>query len=99
MQTIICSMKIVRFHLEPWQRGGSEFSSPSSTSISSLLFLSPSTLRRQRAPSFDDLSSIDTTLFEKKPKIVLNRKIPQMVKKLSVLCSNVLATSVKFNSS
>lgn len=91
----VCEMRIVRFHLEPWQRGGSEISSPSP----SLPFLSPSVQRRQRTPSFDDLSSIDTTLFEKKSSrigSVNSRKVPQMVKRLSVLCSDFIASNVGF---
>lgn len=91
-------MRIVRFYFEPWQRGGSEISSPSSAS--SLPFLSVQ--RRQRMPSFDDLSSIDTALFEKKSSHFgqsNTRKIPQMVKRLSVLCSDVIASNVRYTRS
>lgn len=93
-------MRIVRFHLEPWQRGGSEISSPSSAS-SSIPFLSPSVQRRQRTPSSEDLSSIDTALFEKKSIRVdtehrrTGRKCSKMVKRLSVLCSDVIAANVR----
>lgn len=88
-------MRIVRFHLEPWQKGGSEISSPSSASPSFAL-LSPSVQRRQRAPSLDDLSNLDANLFEKKsPRHLYKRKYPQMVKKLVVLCSDVIARNVR----
>lgn len=102
-------MRIVRFYLEPWQKGGSiasgHNSSPQS-SLSSLPMLSDSVLRRQRCPSLDDLSNIDTTLFERHTSTSIShssnsrhstytkRKIPKMVERLSVLCTNVLARSV-----
>lgn len=105
-------MRIVRFHLEPWQRGGSIASghSSSQSSMSSLPMLSGSVLRRQRCPSLDDLSNIDTNLFERRTSTSISishssnsrhstytkRKIPQVVKRLSVLCSDVLARSVLF---
>lgn len=101
------SMRIVRFHLEPWQKGGSirsGFSSPSS--VSSLPILSDSVLRRQRCPSSDDLSNIDTNLFERRStshssnsrhSSYSKRKLPQMVKRLTVLCSDVLARNVMSN--
>lgn len=101
-------MRIVRFHLEPWQKGGSIPSGHSSpqSSLSSLPMLSDSVLRRQRCPSLDDLSNIDTNLFERRTSTTLShssnsrhstytkRKLPQMVKRLCVLCSDVLARSV-----
>lgn len=103
-------MRIVRFHLEPWQRGGSIASghSSSQSSVSSLPMLSGSVLRRQRCPSLDDLSNIDTNLFERRTSTSIShssnsrhstytkRKIPQVVKRLSVLCCDVLARSVLF---
>lgn len=97
-------MRIVRFHLEPWQRGGSngsEFST--SSSLSSFPPLSDSVLRRQRAYSSDELSNIDTNLFERRSTLshptswhsrYFKRKLPQMIKRLSVLCSDVLAQNV-----
>lgn len=104
-------MRIVRFHLEPWQKGGSIASGHSSpqSSLSSLPMLSDSVLRRQRCPSLDDLSNIDTNLFERRTSTSIShssnsrhstytkRKIPQMVKRLCVLCSDVLARSVLFS--
>lgn len=96
-------MRIVRFHLEPWQKGGSTasgFSSPSS--MSSLMPLSDSVLRRQRAPSDDELSNIDTNLFEKRSQTSTSRhsscskrRMTRTVKRLTVLCSDVLARNVK----
>lgn len=102
---IVSSMRIVRFHLEPWQRGGSSgLSSPSS--VSSLPMLSESVLRRQRCPSTDDLSNIDAALFERRSgrstshssnsrhSSYSKRKVPQMIKRLTILCSDVLAKNV-----
>lgn len=97
-------MRIVRFHLEPWQKGGSIASGLSSpSSVSPLPILSESVLRRQRAPSSDDLSNIDSHLFERRShssnsrhSSCAKRKLPQMVKRLSVLCSDVLAKNVIF---
>lgn len=91
-------MRIVRFHLEPWQRGGSENSSLSS-SAHSLLFLSESVLRRQRAPSPNDSLNIDASLFDRRASSTPsrsqnNRKMPKIIKKLSVLCSDVLVSNV-----
>lgn len=100
-------MRIVRFHLEPWQKGGSPGSGLSSpSSLSSLPMLSDSVLRRQRCSSSDDLSNIDATLFERRStshssnsrhSSYSKRKIPQMVKRLSVLCSDVLAKNVNLH--
>lgn len=105
-------MRIVRFHLEPWQKGGSiasgHGSSSPQSSLSSLPMLSDSVLRRQRCPSSDDLSNIDTNLFERRTSTSIShssnsrhstytkRKIPQMVKRLSILCSDVLARNVPY---
>lgn len=92
----------MRFHLEPWQKGGSTasgFSSPSS--MSSLMPLSNSVLRRQRAPSDDELSNIDTNLFEKRSQSSTSRhssyskrRMTRTVKRLTVLCSDILARNV-----
>lgn len=92
-------MRIVRFHLEPWQKGGSENSSLSS-STHSLLLLSESVIRRQRSPSPNQLMSTDTNLFDRKSansstRSPDNRKMPKIVKKLSILCSDVLVSNVK----
>lgn len=97
-------MRIVRFHLEPWQKGGSVASGLSSpSSASSLPMLSESVLRRQRCPSLDDLSNIDTALFERRStshssnsrsSSYSKRKVPQMVKRLTTMCSDVLARNV-----
>lgn len=103
-------MRIVRFHLEPWQKGGSIASGPRSgfsspSSVSSLPMLSESVLRRQRLPSEDDLTNIDSNLFERRStshssnsrhSSYSKRKLPQMVKRLTILCSDVLAKNVNF---
>lgn len=87
-------MRIVRFFLEPGQKGGSEISSLSSVSPS-FPILSPSVQRRQRSSSLDDLSNIDTSLFTlKTARLNQKRKLPQMIKKLSMLCSDVIAENV-----
>lgn len=88
-------MRIVRFHLEPWQKGGSELSIRSSDSPS--LVISPSVSRRQRPPSVDDILSIDVTLFEKRQKLSPKWRYPQMVKRLSTLCCDVLVKYVNKN--
>lgn len=95
-------MRIVRFHLEPWQKGGSTASGLSSpSSMSSLMPLSDSVLRRQRAPSDDELSNIDTNLFEKRSQSSTSRhssyskrRMTRTVKRLTVLCSDILARHV-----
>lgn len=101
-------MRIVRFHLEPWQKGGSIASGLSRpSSVSPLPILSESVLRRQRCPSEDDLYHIDANLFERRSmshssnsrhsscsKHSSKRKLPQMVKRLTILCSDVLARNV-----
>lgn len=95
-------MRIVRFHLEPWQKGGSCAASESNqSSLSSLPILSESVKRRQRASSLDDLTNIDTNLFERRSqsssstaRSYSKRKVPQMVKRLSTLCSDVIAENV-----
>lgn len=104
-------MRIVRFKLEPWQKGGSTGSGFSSTSSLSSTFppLSDSVLRRQRASPTDELSNIDTNLFERRShsqsqsnsrhSTYSKRKLPQMVKRLTVLCSDVLARNVNKNHS
>ena len=89
-------MRIVRFYLEPWQKGGSP--SPSQ----SLQFLSPRIKRRQRIPNMDDIVQLDKLSDTEKEKKLSERKkrlkyrYPQVVKKLSLICSDVLAKSVIF---
>lgn len=82
-------MRIVRFHLEPWQKGGSEISVRSTESPT--LIIPSSVARRQRPPSVDDILSIDITLFEKRHKQWPRWRYPNMVKKLSTICCDVLA--------
>lgn len=64
--------------------------------------LSDSVLRRQRAPSDDELSNIDTNLFEKRSQTSTSRhssypkrRIMRQVKRLTVLCSDILARNVR----
>lgn len=83
-------MRIVRFHLEPWQKGGTPSPSPS-------LLLSPRISRRQRLPLSSDISNIDILTDrerEKRLKRKLRYRYPQMAKKLSTLCLDLLAKNV-----
>ena len=110
-------MRIVRFYLESWQKGGTP--SPSA----SLALLSPRLRRRQRIPKMEELeehknlddedSSVDgkerlaDAINEiKKEKVRCKKKkreykfkwksrYPPTVKKLSMLCSDVLAKYVR----
>lgn len=88
-------MRIVRFHLEPWQRCGS-ITPTSPASSPSVAILSPHVLRRQRPPSVEDFPKADVSRLHH--CIDLDRKIknryPQSVKRLSMLCSDVLARHV-----
>jgi hypothetical protein len=93
-------MRIVRFYLESWQKGGTP--SPSQ----SLVLLSPRIKRRQRIPKMEELIEHDSNdddndgdceLTDKEKarrKFYLKYRYPPTVKKLSVLCSNVLANNV-----
>ena len=109
-------MRIVRFYLESWQKGGTP--SPSA----SLVLLSPRLRRRQRIPKMEELeehenldedSSVDgkerlaDAINEIEKAKVKNKKkkreykfqwksrYPPTVKKLSMLCSDVLAKYVR----
>lgn len=86
-------MRIVRFHLEPWQKGGSEISVRSTESPT--LIIPSSVARRQRPPSVDDILSIDITLFETRQRKQWPKwRYPNMVKKLSTICCDVLVNYV-----
>lgn len=88
-------MRIVRFHLEPWQKGGSEVSTPCESP--SLLLVTASVHRRQRSVDIDDISNIDNLTDierKKREKDKSKRRYPQIVKKLSTLCSDVIANDV-----
>lgn len=88
-------MRIVRFHLEPWQKGGSEVSTPCESP--SLLLVTASVHRRQRSVDIDDIANIDNlTEIERKKREKDKSKwrYPQMVKRLSILCSDVIANNV-----
>lgn len=95
-------MRIVRFYLESWQKGHD--TSPSA----SLLLLSPRVRRRQRIPkmeelaeredqvSYGDADSVQLDEKEKaKRKFYWKYRYPPTVKKLSTLCSDVLAKHVR----
>lgn len=106
-------MRIVRFNLEPWQKGGSIVSSGRSSSSSlSLSSLPDSVLRRQRCSSLDNLANIDGNYFERRTTNTntthssnsryssysnSKRKMPQTVKRLTILCSDILARYVCAN--
>lgn len=94
-------MRIVRFHLEPWQKGGSEFSTPCASPCS-LLIVSSAVHRRQRSCDIgeDILLNIAgginaptnaSTLIQRKIRERLKRRYPQMVKRLTTICSDVIA--------
>lgn len=88
-------MRIVRFHLEPWQRGGSEVSTPCESP--SLLLVTASVHRRQRSVDIDDIANIEKlteTERKKREKDKSRWRYPQTVKRLSTLCSDVIANNV-----
>lgn len=85
-------MRIVRFYLESWQKGHD--TSPSS----SLILLSPRIRRRQR-PKMEELREhVSCADFEEKEKarkkFYWKYRYPPTVKKLSTLCSDVIAKQV-----
>lgn len=110
-------MRIVRFYLESWQKGGTP--SPSA----SLALLSPRLRRRQRIPKMEELeehknldeedSSVDgkerlvdaineikmekvrCKMKKREYKFQWKSRYPPTVKKLSMLCSDVLAKYVR----
>lgn len=87
-------MRIVRFHLEPWQRCGSITPSPAPSP--SIAVLSPHVLRRQRPPSIEDFPSLAEQTETLRLKALrdqerkMKNRYPQSVKKLTTLCSDVL---------
>lgn len=99
-------MRIVRFHLEPWQRGsGCGSVTPSPAQSPSLALLSPHVLRRQRPASLEDLEEIcgqsQTPQQQQQQRLRRQRRLkcryPQVVKRLSTLCSDVMAHHVSNN--
>lgn len=94
-------MRIVRFHLEPWQRCGSI--TPSPIPSPSITLLSSNVLRRQRPASIEDFTNMDKSseplrlkrLRERERK--MKNRYPQSVKKLSTLCSDIIARHVSKN--
>lgn len=98
-------MRIVRFHLEPWQRGGGGGSiTPSPAQSPSLALLSPHVLRRQRPASLEEGDGADLpAMSAHHPALPASRRrrlkchrYPQVVKRLSTLCSDVIARHVRF---
>lgn len=90
-------MRLVRFHLEPWQKGGSEFSTPCA-SPSSLLVVTASVHRRQRSMDSKDIPHIEAisdSVRERRLKNKQKWRYPQVVKRLSILCSDVIAKNVR----
>jgi hypothetical protein len=84
-------MRIVRFHLEPWQKGGTP--SPSQ----SLNNLSPQIRRRQRLVVTKPVEQIHKISMDKQEKGWKSRKkyrYPPLVKKLSTICTDVLVENV-----
>jgi hypothetical protein len=91
-------MRIVRFYLEPWQKGGTP--SPSA----SLLLLSPKIRRRQRLllTSHDSINKgLNEKLFydhdekdEERKKTRRRSWTLKKVKSLSALCSDILVENV-----
>ena len=91
-------MRIVRFHFEPWQKRGSGFTTTPCESPS-LTILPPSVHRRQRSMDIDDISNIDkfnehAKNLSKRLQEKLKWRYPQVVKKLSILCSDAIAKNV-----
>lgn len=88
------TMRVVRFYLEPWQKGGT----PSSSA--SLLLLSPKIRRRQRMFPRDDsnkdfLRRITSDEKDDEKKKTRRRSLTlRRVKSLASLCSDVLAENV-----
>lgn len=90
-------MRLVRFHLEPWQKGGSELSTPCESP--SLLVVTASVHRRQRSIDIDDfqiknIDQVHDKELEKRLREKIKWRYPQMVKKLSIICSDVIARNV-----
>ncbi|GAB0087709.1 unconventional myosin-XV [Sergentomyia squamirostris] len=86
-------MRIVRFHLEPWQKGGSVTSTPCSSPALSLL--TPVLSRRQRRANIDDIPCIDHLTDEeiraRRLRERLRHRYPQVVRRLVSLCSDIIA--------
>lgn len=85
-------MRIVRFYLESWQKGHD--TSPSS----SLILLSPRIRRRQRPKMEELVERVSCGDFDEKEKakkkFYWKYRYPPTVKKLSTLCSDVIAKHV-----
>ncbi len=89
-------MRIVRFHLEPWQKGGSEVSTPCESP--SLLLVTASVHRRQRSVDINDIPNVDSLSETERRRREVDKskwRYPQIVKRLSILCSDVIASNVQ----
>lgn len=99
-------MRLVRFHLEPWQKGGSDFTV---TPCASPLPLQPAAHRRQRSADLSVALSADgddgapsadpevVALREQRKRAKVWRwRYPQVVKRLATMCSDVIARNVGF---
>lgn len=96
-------MRLVRFHLEPWQKGGSDFTV---TPCASPLPLNARAHRRQRSADLDLLAADDVdgdaALSPELIELRAMRKrakqwrwrYPQVVKRLAIMCSDVIARNV-----
>jgi hypothetical protein len=85
-------MRIVRFYLEPWQKGGTP--SPSA----SLVLLSPNVKRRQRqtyAVEEKIVKMSNEKLMKERRKSRIRHRFKPTVKTLMSLCSDVLAQNVE----
>lgn len=96
-------MRLVRFHLEPWQKGGSDFTV---TPCASPLPLAVH--RRQRSADVSTLAEVDDVgdvddpdraerRRKRKQAKVWRWRYPQVVKRLSTMCSDVIARNVGLN--
>lgn len=95
-------MRLVRFHLEPWQKGGSDFTV---TPCASPLPLAPAVHRRQRSADLSVVLSDDDGSNCADPELIAQRqqrkrakvwrwRYPQVVKRLATMCSDVIARNV-----
>lgn len=91
-------MRIVRFHLEPWQKGGSVESTPSPSLSGSMLVISPKILRRQRPPDVEEYVNFGskTSTLERSRRLSdrIRCRYPKTVKRLASICGDVIAKYV-----
>lgn len=93
-------MRIVRFHLEPWQKGGSVESTPSPSLSGTILVLSPKVLRRQRPPDVEECVNLGQcskpNTLERKRRLSdrIRCRYPKTVKRLASICGDIIAKYV-----